>query len=125
MKLRPNATINEIFEVMKHPIHGVAFISHTQSLPSYTFVSFDALVWLKNNLDNTRNPLDILDNMRKEKMICHASGDFNKPVIPGFYLYYIAQQDKNAKGTPKHVVDLKGFVIESFILYMNINYVNI
>lgn len=83
---------------MKHPIHGVAFISQTQSLPSYTFVSFDALVWLKTNLDNSRNPLDILESMRKEKMICHASGDFNKPVIPGFYLYYIAQQDKNAKG---------------------------
>lgn len=98
LKLRPNATVAEIFEVMKHPVHGVSFISQTQSLPLYTFVSFDALLWFKNNLDNSRNPLEILESMRKESLICHASGDFNKPVIPGFYLYYIAQQDKNAKG---------------------------
>ncbi|XP_073836084.1 GATOR complex protein Iml1 isoform X5 [Musca autumnalis] len=109
IKLRPNATLNEIFEVMKHPIHGVAFISQTQSLPSYTFVSFDALMWLKTNLDGSRNPLDILENMRKEKMICHASGDFNKPVIPGFYLYFIVQQDKNAKDYCKPLNDLSAF----------------
>ncbi|KAM7355218.1 GATOR complex protein Iml1 isoform 1-T1 [Cochliomyia hominivorax] len=109
IKLRPNATINEIFEAMKHPINGVAFISQTQSLPSYTFVSFDALMWLKNNLDNSRNPLEILETMRKEKLICHASGDFNKPVIPGFYLYFIAQQDKNAKEYIRPLNDLSAF----------------
>lgn len=92
---------------MKHPINGVAFISQTQSLPSYTFVSFDALIWLKNNLESSRNPLEILDMMRKEKLICHASGDFSKPVIAGFYLYFIAQQNKNAKG----------IVVNSYYMY--------
>ncbi|KAI8123430.1 DEP domain-containing protein 5 [Lucilia cuprina] len=109
IKLRPNASINEIFEAMKHPVNGVAFISQTQSLPSYTFVSFDALMWLKNNLDNSRNPLEILEAMRKEKLICHASGDFNKPVIAGFYLYFIAQQDKNVKDYIRPLNDLSAF----------------
>lgn len=31
-------------------------------------------------------------------MICHASGDWEKPVVPGFVFYYVVQQDKNAKG---------------------------
>ncbi|XP_075160059.1 GATOR complex protein Iml1 isoform X3 [Haematobia irritans] len=110
VKLRPNATLNEIFDAMKNPIYGVAFLSQTQSLPSYTFVSFDALVWLKTNLENNaRNPLEILEQMRKEKMICHASGDFNKPIIPGFYLYYIAQQDKNSKDYSPPLNDLSAF----------------
>uniref|UniRef100_A0A1I8PYI3 DEP domain-containing protein n=1 Tax=Stomoxys calcitrans TaxID=35570 RepID=A0A1I8PYI3_STOCA len=109
IKLRSNATLSEIFEAIKHPAHGVAFLSQTQSLPSYTFVSFDALVWLKNNLDNSRNPLEVLEQMRKEKMICHASGDFSKPIIPGFYLYYIAQQDKNAKDYAPPLNDLSAF----------------
>ncbi|XP_065362330.1 GATOR complex protein Iml1 isoform X3 [Calliphora vicina] len=109
IKLRPNATVNEIFEAMKHPVNGVAFISQTQSLPSYTFVSFDALMWLKNNLDNSRSPLEILEAMRKEKLICHASGDFNKPVLAGFYLYFIAQQDKNVKDYIRPLNDLSAF----------------
>jgi len=34
----------------------------------------------------------------RERMICHASGDWKKPVVPGFVFYYVVQQDKNAKG---------------------------
>uniref|UniRef100_A0ABK9MU85 DEP domain-containing protein n=1 Tax=Glossina morsitans morsitans TaxID=37546 RepID=A0ABK9MU85_GLOMM len=109
IKLRPNAPVIEIFEVMKHPVSGVGFISQTQSLPSCTFVSYDALLWLKNRLDNSCNPLAILEAMRKEKLICHASGDWNKPVIPGFYLYYIAQQDKNSKDYIRPLNDLTAF----------------
>ncbi|XP_055914582.1 GATOR complex protein Iml1 isoform X2 [Eupeodes corollae] len=94
IKLRPNATLMEIFEAMKHPVTGVGFFAPTQGLPSCTFVCFDALMWLKARLDESKNPLDVLESMRKERMICHASGDWNKPVVPGFYLYYIGIQDK-------------------------------
>lgn len=31
-------------------------------------------------------------------MICHASGDWNKTIIPGFYLYYIVQKETDADG---------------------------
>lgn len=50
---------------MKHPVTGVGFFTPTQSQPSCTFISFDALMWLKARLDNTRNPLDLLEAMRK------------------------------------------------------------
>ncbi|KQS43080.1 GATOR complex protein DEPDC5 isoform X4 [Drosophila erecta] len=98
IKFSPNATLPEIFEAMKHPVNGVGFFSQTQSLPSCTFVSYDALMWLKTRLNNGRHPLDLLEAMRKERMICHASGDWKKPVVPGFVFYYVVPQDKNAKG---------------------------
>lgn len=47
--------------------------------------------------------------LNREKLICHASGDWNKPVIPGFYLYYIAQQDKNSKDYIRPLNDLTAF----------------
>ncbi|XP_053952512.1 GATOR complex protein Iml1 isoform X2 [Anastrepha ludens] len=109
IKLRPNSNLTEILEAMKHPLTGVGFFTLTPSLPSNTFVSYEALLWLKSRLDNSRHPLDILETMRKEKMICHASGDWDKQVIPGFYLYYIAQQDKSAKEYVKPLHDLSAF----------------
>lgn len=65
IKFSPNATLPEIFEAMKHPVNGVGFFSQTQSLPSCTFVSYDALMWLKTRLNNGRHPLDLLEAMRK------------------------------------------------------------
>ncbi|XP_054736211.1 GATOR complex protein Iml1 isoform X2 [Anastrepha obliqua] len=109
IKLRPNSNLTEILEAMKHPLTGVGFFTLTPSLPSNTFVSYEALLWLKSRLDNSRHPLDILETMRKEKMICHASGDWDKQVIPGFYLYFIAQQDKSAKEYVKPLHDLSAF----------------
>ncbi|XP_036220149.1 GATOR complex protein Iml1 isoform X2 [Bactrocera oleae] len=109
VKLRSNSDLNEILEAMKHPITGVAFFTQTSSLPCYTFVSHEALLWLKTRLDNNKNPLDILEAMRKEKMICHASGDWDKQIIPGFYLYFIVQQEKTVKEVPKPLLDLSAF----------------
>ncbi|XP_039486619.1 GATOR complex protein Iml1 isoform X7 [Drosophila santomea] len=112
IKFSPNATLPEIFEAMKHPVNGVGFFSQTQSLPSCTFVSYDALMWLKTRLNNGRHPLDLLEAMRKERMICHASGDWKKPVVPGFVFYYVVQQDKNAKDYAPPLDDYSAFVNE-------------
>ncbi|EDW50059.1 GM14207 [Drosophila sechellia] len=112
IKFSPNATLSEIFEAMKHPVNGVGFFSQTQSLPSCTFVAYDALMWLKTRLNNGRHPLDLLEAMRKERMICHASGDWKKPVVPGFVFYYVVQQDKNAKDYAPPLDDYSAFVNE-------------
>ncbi|XP_023034077.1 GATOR complex protein Iml1 isoform X3 [Drosophila willistoni] len=112
IKFPANATLGEIFEAMKHPVTGVGYFLQTPSLPSCTFISYDALMWLKARLDNGRNPLDLLEAMRKERMICHASGDGNQPVIPGFVFYYVVQQDKNAKEYMPPLNDYSAFVNE-------------
>ncbi|XP_034484120.1 GATOR complex protein Iml1 isoform X2 [Drosophila innubila] len=111
-KFSANITLAEIFEAMKHPSTGVGYFSQTQSLPSCTFVSYDALMWLKARLTNGRHPLDLLEAMRKERMICHASGDWNQPVVPGFVFYYVVQQDKNAKDYAPPLNDYSAFVNE-------------
>lgn len=63
-KLSATATINEIFEAMRHPSTGIMFLSKQQSLPSYTFVSYDAINWLNNHIDEC-NAIDILERMRR------------------------------------------------------------
>ncbi|KPU77711.1 uncharacterized protein Dana_GF25030, isoform E [Drosophila ananassae] len=112
IKFSPNATLADIFEAMKHPVTGVGYFSKTQSLPSCTFISYDALMWLKTRLNNGRQPLELLEAMRKERMICHASGDWNQPVVPGFVFYYVVEQDKNAKDYAQPLNDYRAFVNE-------------
>ncbi|KAH8232733.1 hypothetical protein KR038_002054 [Drosophila bunnanda] len=112
IKFSPNATLVEIFEAMKHPVTGVGYFAQTQSLPSCTFLSYDALMWLKTRLNNGRHPLELLEAMRKERMICHASGDWKRVVVPGFVFYYVVQQDKNAKDYAPPLGDYSAFVNE-------------
>lgn len=65
IKFSANATLAEMFEAMKHPVNGVGFFTQTQSLPSCTFISYDALMWLKARVTNGRHPMDLLEAMRK------------------------------------------------------------
>ncbi|KAL5290697.1 DEPDC5 family protein [Megaselia abdita] len=108
-KFKPNASVQEIFDGMKDAVNGIGFFIPTQSMPSCTFVSYDAIMWLKKRLDVSRSPLEVLEAMRKEKLICHASGDWEKPIIPGFYLYYIVTQDKKSKDYSPPLGDLRAF----------------
>lgn len=99
----------EIFEAMKHPVTGIGFLGPAPSLPSFTFVSYDAILWLHSRMEDPCNPIEILDSMKKERMICHASGDFSKPIISGFYLYFIVIQDKTSKDYRQPLCDLEAF----------------
>lgn len=42
--------------------------------------------------------------MIQEKLICHASGDFSKPFILGFYLYHVVQDKENQRGMAKYLL---------------------
>ncbi|XP_058120820.1 GATOR complex protein Iml1 [Anopheles ziemanni] len=108
-KLKPTATLQEIFDALRHPVHGVGFLGPAQSMPSCTFVSYDAITWLQNRIEGPCHPVDILEEMRRNRLICHASGDFNKPVVPGFCLYYIARQDKESPEYVPPLGDLAAF----------------
>lgn len=83
------------------PQTGVGFILPNPSLPKNTFVSADAVHWLIANVEGVTTIIDgiaILRNMVQEKMICHASGDFNKDVVFGFNLFYVIKQDEPGNG---------------------------
>uniref|UniRef100_A0A182NJK6 DEP domain-containing protein n=1 Tax=Anopheles dirus TaxID=7168 RepID=A0A182NJK6_9DIPT len=108
-KLKPTATLQEIFDALRHPVHGVGFLAPAQSMPSCTFVSYDAINLLQNRIEGPCQPIEILEEMRRNRLICHASGDFNKPVVPGFCLYYIARQDKESQEYVPPLGDLAAF----------------
>lgn len=64
-KLSATASLNEIFEAMRNPTTGITFIAKLQSLPSYTFVSHDAITWLQHHIEGQCNPIEILERMRR------------------------------------------------------------
>ncbi|KAK1120943.1 hypothetical protein K0M31_010727 [Melipona bicolor] len=100
MKLKNTASNNEILETIKHPQNGVGFLTQHPSLPSQTFVSADAVQWLNNHIEGgvtVENAINIMNGMIQDKLICHASGDFSKPFILGFYLYHIVQDKENQR----------------------------
>ncbi|XP_043477241.1 GATOR complex protein Iml1 isoform X9 [Leptopilina heterotoma] len=114
-KLKSNASNSEILEALKHPVTGVGFLTqHKDPLPSQTFVSADAVQWLNNHIDGgvtVECAINIMQNMINEKLICHASGDFTKSFILGFYLYRVVQEKENQKGTDNSLPlgDLQSF----------------
>ncbi|EAT34884.1 AAEL012917-PA, partial [Aedes aegypti] len=108
-QLKPTATLQEIFDAFKNPISGVGFLGPAQSMPSCTFVSYDAITWLQEHIEGPCNPIEILEDMRRNRMICHASGEYSKPVIPGFCLYYIMQQNKESRDYLPPLGDLEAF----------------
>lgn len=64
-KLSATASLTEIFEAMRHPTTGITFIVKQQSLPSYTFVSYDAINWLNHHIEGQCNAIEILERMRR------------------------------------------------------------
>ncbi|XP_066583713.1 GATOR complex protein Iml1 isoform X2 [Prorops nasuta] len=111
-KLKPDATNLEILEAMKHPQTGVGFLTQHPSLPSQTFVSADAVQWLNNHIEGgitVENAVNLMKGMLQEKLICHASGDFSKSFILGFYLYHIVHDKENQKDYSPPLGDLQSF----------------
>lgn len=53
--LKANCTSADIIEAFKHPSQGLCFISTTQNLPNYTFVTADAVNWLLSHVEGVSN----------------------------------------------------------------------
>ncbi|XP_023248149.1 GATOR complex protein DEPDC5 [Copidosoma floridanum] len=104
VKIKSSASLVEILEAMKHPQTGVGFLTQHPSLPSQTFVSADAVQWLNNHMEggiSVDKAVGLMKIMIADKLICHASGDFSKPFILGYYLYHIVQ-DKDGQKAPDY-----------------------
>lgn len=54
--LRANASYVDILEAMKQPANGLGLLTTHQTLPPYTFISFDAINWLVNHMDGITTP---------------------------------------------------------------------
>lgn len=66
-KLSASATLAEIHDALKHPVTGVCFVARAQSLPSFTFVLWDAINWLAAHVEGCSQvgAVELLEAMRK------------------------------------------------------------
>nr|CAD7437577.1 unnamed protein product [Timema bartmani] len=113
--LKSSATLPEILESMRHPQTGVVFLMHHASLPSFTFISADAVQWVISHMEGVvceEQAVTIMESMLKEHYICHASGDFSHPFIVGFYLYHLVHPEKEGQKDPEYLQPLGD--LESF-----------
>lgn len=92
-------------------------------MPSLAFLSYDAIMWIYNRVEGAVNPYEILESMRSKKMIGHASGDLTLPIVPGFYIYYIVQQEFDSPDYRKPLGDLEAFENEWMEVEIPLNYV--
>lgn len=75
-----------IVEAMKSATGGLSFLEGKMNdFPPYTFISFEAVMWLLEQVEgipSEREAIDIMQKMKDECLICHTSG--NKKSVPFF-----------------------------------------
>ena len=103
------STLAEILESMKIPpspqpqgasgqrssgTGGLNFFSKVPGLPPFTFVAYEAIVWLTervNGVDNHGKAVELMEAMLDKRLIIHASGDMDHPFVNGFFFFTIVQ----------------------------------
>ncbi|XP_022197522.2 GATOR complex protein Iml1 isoform X3 [Nilaparvata lugens] len=108
--VKESASLAEIVEAMQQPTTGIDLLSPHPNLPNNVFVSADCIRWLIAHMEGVTThsqALAILENMRQERLLCHASGDMQFPFIGGFYLYFFTPMEKEKDFEPSG--DVKKF----------------
>lgn len=49
--------------MLLHPNHGVGFLSHFPSLPSNSFISYDAVQWFKRNVEGVSDDMKATERL--------------------------------------------------------------
>ena len=79
---------------------GLSFISKSPPLPSNTFLSAEAVLWLMEHVENIsseKKAVAIMEQMLSRNLIRHCSGDTTrKTFMYGFYLYYILDKENSS-----------------------------
>ena len=64
---------------MKSPSGGIMFLEgKINDLPPYTFISYDAVCWLLDQVEGVtteREAINLMEKMRRENLIYHSSGN--------------------------------------------------
>lgn len=68
-----------IIEAMKSPTGGMSFLeAKMNDLPLFTFISYEAVAWLLEQVEGItteQEAIDLMEKMRIEGLICHSSGN--------------------------------------------------
>ncbi|PSN43947.1 DEP domain-containing protein 5 [Blattella germanica] len=75
-RLKSTATLTEIRDAMRNNLTGVGFLTDHPSLPSFTFVSADAVQWIISHVDDITNEEQAVELMEVEgESILQPLGD--------------------------------------------------
>ena len=78
----------------------MSFISKSSPLPSNTFLSAEAVLWLMEHVENVsteKKAISIMEQMLSRNLIRHCSGDTSRQTFMyGFYLYYILDKENSS-----------------------------
>ena len=104
------STLAEILECMKIPpspqkqgannqkgaasAGGLNFFNKVPGLPPFTFVTYEAVVWLTDKvagIETQARAIEVMVAMLEKRLIAHASGDLDHPFVSGFFLFSIVQ----------------------------------
>ncbi|CAH1800397.1 unnamed protein product [Owenia fusiformis] len=92
-----NSSSQDIIAGMIDTHEGLSFLTKQAGLPSYCFVSFEAVAWVKCYLEGAvtdYQAIEILQRLITEGYVIHASGNPRHKFIHGFYLYCIMTAGK-------------------------------
>jgi hypothetical protein len=101
--LSSDSDLADIAAAMKSPGTGLNFFSPPHSsLPPLSFLSTDAVVWLREHVSNVNTHTDamnLLQRLCSEDYVRHASGHQRTTVYYGFYIYFLVTGDKEQDRT--------------------------
>ena len=79
---------------------GLSFISKSPPLPSNTFLSAEAVLWLMEHVENIsteKKAVSVMEQMLSRNLIRHCSGETTRQTFMyGFYLYYILDKENSS-----------------------------
>ena len=68
-----------IVDAMKSSTGGMTFLDgKSNNLPPYTFISYEAVAWLLEQVEGIsteREAIDLMQKIMDERFICHTSGN--------------------------------------------------
>lgn len=89
-----------IVDAMKSSTGGMTFLEgKINDLPPYTFISYEAVVWLLDQVEGItteRDAIELMEKMIDERLVCHSSGN-NKLVFVMFSRFFDIRQIEHLK----------------------------
>ncbi|BFZ18365.1 hypothetical protein BsWGS_21405 [Bradybaena similaris] len=107
-KLNVTSSGLRLAEAMVDPVCGLNLIQSQAGLPINTFISYEAVVWCRQNVagvESSFHAVELMQRLMDEQIVLHASGNPGHKFILGFYLYYIPHRLVNKPVQPVEPVN--------------------
>ncbi|XP_071946548.1 GATOR1 complex protein DEPDC5-like isoform X2 [Antedon mediterranea] len=108
-QLSLKSPLQYIVNAMKKSESGLNFLlPDSKGLPNHSFLGFDAVQWIRNNLeDDTKEyeALELLQTMEKMNLIRPVCGKFSPSHCNGYYFFYFPTSEQTENNIPNVSID--------------------